>query len=361
MADIAISRTRTAAEGQKAVAVWLLVVCGAVFAMVVLGGVTRLTNSGLSIVDWRPITGVLPPLGDAGWREAFARYREFPEYQKINQGMTLAEFKSIFWFEFAHRLMGRLLGFLFFVPFVWFLVTRRVNRELAPKLIAMFVLGGLQGLLGWFMVKSGLVDRPEVSHLRLTAHLGLAVLIYGYMFWVALGLLSPAPGALRPREEKLGLLARGLVPWIFFVILTGGLVAGLDAGLAYNTFPLMDGRLAPGGFLSQTPWPTNFLDNTATVQFNHRWLAIITALLIAGLWLWARRAGLRGRPVLGVHLLLGAVGVQVVLGISTLVLVVPVPLAAAHQAGALLLFAAALFAAHALRRARAPQARDLNP
>lgn len=350
MADIAISRTRAAVDGQKAVAIWLLVVCGAVFAMVVLGGVTRLTDSGLSIVDWRPITGVLPPLGEGAWREAFARYQEFPEYQKINQGMTLAEFRSIFWFEFAHRLVGRLLGFIFFVPFVWFLVTRRVNRELAPKLAAMFVLGGLQGLLGWFMVKSGLVDRPDVSHLRLTAHLGLAVLIYGYMFWVALGLLSPAPGALPPTDEKVAYLTRGLVPWIFFVILTGGLVAGLDAGFVYNTFPLMDGGLVPGGFLSQAPWPTNFLDNLATVQFDHRWLAILTAVAIAGLWLWARRAGLEGRQALGVHFLLAAVVLQVVLGISTLVLVVPVALAAAHQAGALLLFTAAIFTAHALRR-----------
>ena len=356
MADIAIPRATAAAGGQKAVALWLLVVCAAVFAMVVLGGVTRLTNSGLSIVDWRPITGVLPPLSDAGWREAFARYQEFPEYQKINLGMTLGEFKSIFWFEFAHRLVGRLLGFIFFVPFIWFLVTRRVDRALAPKLVAMFVLGGLQGLLGWFMVKSGLVDRPDVSHLRLTAHLGLAVLIYGYMLWVALGLLTPRAGALRYGEEKLGHLARALVPWIFFVILTGGLVAGLDAGFAYNTFPLMDGDFVPGGFLEQTPWPANFLDNIATVQFDHRWLAILTAAAVVGLWIWARRSGLQGRAALAVHLLLAAVGGQVVLGISTLVLVVPVPLAAAHQAGALLLFTAAIFCAHSLRRPSAPAA-----
>lgn len=353
MADIAVSPTRVVTDSQKAVALWLLVVCAAVFAMVVLGGVTRLTDSGLSIVDWRPITGVLPPWSDGAWREAFARYQAFPEYQKVNQGMTLAEFRTIFWFEFAHRLLGRLLGFIFFLPFVWFLVTRRVNRELAPKLVAMFVLGGLQGVLGWFMVKSGLVDRPDVSHLRLTAHLGLAVLIYGYMFWVALGLLSPALGTVRPAPERLAFLTRGLVPWIFFVILTGGLVAGLDAGFVFNTFPLMDGGLVPGGFLSQVPWPANFLDNIATVQFDHRWLAILTAATIAGLWLWARRAGLEGRPALGLHLLLAAVLVQVVLGISTLVLVVPVALAAAHQAGALLLFTAAIFAAHTVRRSRA--------
>lgn len=361
MADIAIPQTRAGADDQKAVAVWLLVVCGAVFAMVVLGGVTRLTDSGLSIVDWRPITGVLPPLGEAAWREAFARYQEFPEYQKINQGMTLSEFKSIFWFEFAHRLVGRLLGFIFFVPFLWFVVTRRVNRVLAPKLIAMFVLGGLQGLLGWAMVKSGLVDRPDVSHLRLTAHLGLAILIYGYMFWVALGLLTPATGTLRPGEEKLAFLARGLVPWIFFVILTGGLVAGLDAGFVYNTFPLMDGDFVPAGFLSQAPWPTNFLDNIATVQFDHRWLAIFTAALIAALWVLARRAGLKGRPALALNLLLGAVGGQVALGISTLVLVVPVPLAAAHQAGALLLLTAAIFAAHTLRVPAAARVHGLVP
>ncbi len=348
MADIAIPQSRTASDANRAVAVWLLIVCAFVFAMVVLGGVTRLTNSGLSIVDWRPITGVLPPLSDAGWREAFARYQEFPEYRKINLGMTLGEFRSIFWFEFAHRLVGRALGVIFFVPFVWFLVTRRISRALAPKLVAMFVLGGLQGLLGWFMVKSGLVDRPDVSHLRLTAHLGLAVLIYGYMVWVALGLLSPVPDAMGAGARRFAQMARGLVPWVFFVILSGGLVAGLDAGFDYNTFPLMDGAFVPGGFLAHTPWPANFIDNPATVQFDHRWLAILTALAVVGLWLWARRIRLAGRAVLAVHLLLAAVVAQAALGISTLVLVVPVPLVAAHQAGALLLFTAAIFAAHAL-------------
>ena len=353
MTEIAIARTGGAA-GRRSVAVWLLVVCGFIFAMVVLGGITRLTGSGLSIVDWRPVTGVLPPLSDAAWAEAFARYQQFPEYQKVNQGMTLGGFKSIFWLEFVHRLVGRMLGFVFIVPFLWFLIGGRIERALVPRLVTMFVLGGAQGLLGWYMVQSGLVDRPDVSHLRLTAHLGLAVAIYGYILWVALDLLYPAGAGIHV-DTRVGRLAaglRGLVPWVFLVILSGGLVAGLDAGFAYNTFPLMDGDLVPAGFLAQAPWPANFIDNAIAVQFDHRLLAVLTGVAIAGLWLWGRRLRLPARLGLALHGLLAAVLVQVALGILTLLLVVPVALAAAHQAGALVLFSAAVVAAHAARRLR---------
>jgi cytochrome c oxidase assembly protein subunit 15 len=353
MAEIAIARTAGTAD-QRVVAAWLLVVCAFVFAMVVLGGVTRLTGSGLSIVDWRPITGILPPLDQNAWAEAFARYRQFPEYQKVNPGMTLSGFKSIFWLEFSHRLLGRLLGFVFVLPFLWFLVTRRIERAHVGKFVLMFVLGGAQGLLGWYMVKSGLVDRPDVSHLRLTAHLGLAVAIYGYIFWVALDLLYPPGAPIHVHRSARGLVAglRGLVPWVFLVILSGGLVAGLDAGFSYNTFPLMDGDLVPAGLLSLTPWPANLVGNAIAVQFDHRVLAVVTGIGVAGLWLWSQRVRLPARLALALHGLLAAVVLQLGLGILTLLLVVPIPLAAAHQAGALVLFSAAVVAAHAARRLR---------
>jgi cytochrome c oxidase assembly protein subunit 15 len=356
MTEIAAVRPGVAAS-RRWVATWLLVVCAFVFAMVVLGGVTRLTGSGLSIVDWRPITGVLPPLGEAAWAEAFARYRQFPEYQSVNQGMTLAGFKSIFWLEFVHRLVGRVLGIVFIVPFLWFLIGGRIERSLTPKLVIMFVLGGAQGLLGWYMVQSGLVERPDVSHLRLTAHLGLAVAIYGYILWVALDLLYPAGAGIHaePPARKLAAGLRALVPWVFLVILSGGLVAGLDAGLAYNTFPLMDGDIVPAGFLAQSPWPANFIGNAITVQADHRLLAVVTAIAVVVLWLWGQAQRLPTCLGLALHGLLAAAALQFALGILTLLLVVPIPLAAAHQAGALGLFTAALIAAHAARRLRPGQ------
>ena len=325
--------------------------------MVVLGGVTRLTGSGLSIVDWRPLTGVLPPLNDAAWAEAFARYQQFPEYQEVNRGITLAGFKSIFWLEFVHRLVGRVIGLVFIVPFLWFLIAGRIERALTLKLVIVFALGAAQGLLGWYMVRSGLVDRPDVSHLRLTAHLGLAVAIYGYVLWLALDLLYPAGEGIHAGSaaRRLAMGLRGLAPWVFLVILSGGLVAGLDAGLAYNTFPLMDGDLVPAGLLAQRPWPANFIDNAIAVQFDHRLLAVLTGAAITVLWLWGQRLRLPARLAIALHGLLAAVVLQVALGILTLILVVPIPLAAAHQAGALVLFSAAVLAAHAARHLRPGQ------
>ncbi|NQV82151.1 MAG: COX15/CtaA family protein, partial [Alphaproteobacteria bacterium] len=248
--------TRGLNRASEPIGWWLLGVCGLIFAMVVLGGVTRLTDSGLSIVDWRPLMGVLPPLDDETWRALFERYQAYPEYQKINVGMSLAGFKSIFWFEYAHRALGRIIGVAFLVPFLFFAFTGRVERALVPRMVSLFVLGALQGLLGWFMVKSGLVDRPDVSQYRLTAHLGLAVLIYGVMLWTALSVLAPVPVA--PNRAALRKVLRLLVPWVFLVVLSGGFVAGTDAGFAYNTFPLMDGRFVPLGLFDQSPALLNF-------------------------------------------------------------------------------------------------------
>ena len=341
------SRAAPSRGSPRAVAAWLLLCCALVFAMVVVGGVTRLTHSGLSITEWQPIVGTVPPLSAADWDEAFAKYRATPEYRQVNAGMTLPEFKRIFWWEYAHRLLGRAIGVAFLLPFVWFVARRRLPPGYAAPLAAIFVLGGAQGALGWYMVQSGLVDDPRVSQFRLTAHLGLAVLIFGAMLWTAMSLLRP-PGA--PRADANERLARGFAALVFAMILTGGLVAGLRAGFAYNTFPLMQGHVVPPGILMLEPAWRNFFWNMATVQFDHRVLAWTLALVTPLLWWRVQRApqtppGAR----VAAHVLLAMLGVQIALGIATLVNVVPLPLAALHQAGAVLVFALALNLAHALR------------
>ncbi len=336
----------------RQIAYWLAFCAVLVFAMVILGGVTRLTHSGLSMVQWRPVTGFLPPLGEQAWQETFDNYKKFPEYQKINLGMTLPEFKSIFYYEYSHRVLGRIIGLVFAIPFLYFVVRKRVGRRLFWKLLAMLILGGLQGGLGWYMVKSGLVDRPDVSHYRLAAHLGAALAIYGFILWVMMDLLWPSPrgGAI---AGAMGSYARGLVGAIFLIILSGALVAGLDAGFVYNTFPLMDGGFVPPDMFALSPTVANFLDNRSTVQFDHRLLAELLILAVLAFWWAARRHGPSGRTAMALNVFLGAAVVQVALGISTLLLVVPVTLAALHQAGALVLFAAAVWVAFELRQTAA--------
>jgi len=333
---------------RKAIAMWLLVCAALVFVMVVLGGVTRLTHSGLSMVNWRPVTGLLPPIGDVEWQQAFEEYKKYPEYQKVNVGMTVDGFKQIFWFEYSHRLLGRLIGLVFFVPFLYFAVRRRVGRRLFPKLLVMFVLGGLQGVLGWYMVKSGLVDRPDVSHLRLTAHLGAALVIYGFILWVALGLLGSGAADGDAVAARLRSITMVLVIAIGFVALSGGLVAGLDAGFHYNTFPKMDEFWVPEGLAVLEPWWINLLDNRTTVQFDHRLLAESLLLATIGIFIWGRRLGVSGRARQALSVLTGAVVVQAALGITTLVLVIPVSLAAMHQAGALVALACGVWVAREL-------------
>lgn len=337
---------------QRAIALWLLTVCALVFAMVVLGGVTRLTRSGLSIVEWQPLVGAIPPLSEADWLELFEKYKRTPEYLKVNVGMDLAGFKGIFWLEYLHRLLGRAIGVVFLVPFLYFLIRRQIERALAPKLVIMFVLGGLQGLLGWLMVASGLVDEPRVSPYRLTAHLGLAVIIYAYMLWVALGLLYPGGTGRATVPPGLRRKSVALTAFAFLVILSGGFVAGTRAGFAFNDWPLMFGHIVPPGLYALEPWWVNLFENVATVQFNHRLLAYLLAAGVIALWWSARRAELPARSRTALNLLVLALTVQVALGIATLIYIVPVPLAAAHQAGALALFTAALYLAHSLRAPR---------
>ena len=328
-----------------------------VFAMVVLGGVTRLSHAGLSMVEWKPLTGWLPPMNESEWDDAFARYRQYPEYRKLNVGMTLSSFKSIFWLEYGHRLWGRLIGVAFIVPLSIFLLRGRLDRPLTTRLVIIFILGGLQGLLGWYMVKSGLVDEPDVSQYRLTAHLAAALVIYGYVLWVALDLWIPRTESFARRLRAPHVLpAVAVAGLIFFTALSGGLVAGLDAGFIYNTFPLMEGRVVPDHLFAARPWYLNPFENIVTVQFDHRVLALVLLAAVAIFWSRARRGGLETGARFAVDALAAMAAVQVALGISTLLLVVPPALAAAHQAGALVLFGIAVWVVHALGQpARPPQ------
>jgi len=332
---VAMAEDSAPAHTRRAVGIWLLACCAMVFAMVAIGGITRLTESGLSIVEWRPITGVLPPLGEAAWQAEFDKYRQIDQYRLMNRGMSLDEFKTIFFWEWFHRLWGRLIGVVFAVPFVWFLARGQVRGALAAKLFLLFCLGGLQGAIGWWMVKSGLeANMLAVSQYRLAIHLGLALLLYLGLLWLALDLLR-ARAALRASA----LAALGLV---YATAIAGAFVAGLDAGMRFNTFPLMDGRLVPAGYGDIEPFWKNLFENHASVQFNHRWLGV-ASLLAVGALAWRLRER-RPRAALAMAL---AAGVQVALGIATLLLWVPVPLAAAHQAGSVVLLTAVAFAAHA--------------
>jgi cytochrome c oxidase assembly protein subunit 15 len=346
--------THLDARHDRQVATWLLFCAAVVFGMILLGGVTRLTNSGLSMVEWKPLMGVIPPLTQEAWLETFEKYKQFPEYQKVNRGMSLDAFKSIFMFEYLHRVLGRLIGVIFFFPMVFFWARGRLRPGLPPKLVVLFFLGGLQGLLGWYMVKSGLVNNPRVSQYRLTAHLGVAVVIYAYMLWLSFELLRvrrDAQGAAPAvRAGPLGSFALVLVGLVYVMILSGGLVAGTRAGLAYPTWPLMGDSFIPPGLYSMSPAWLSIFEDVTTIQFNHRMYAYGLVLVIAVFALRIWRSEVTGRGRLAAGLLVAATALQVTLGISTLLLKVPVWLAASHQGGAVLLLSASLYCAHVLRR-----------
>ena len=350
-AEAALASTRTHQAAPRTVAAWLFVCCALVFAMVVVGGVTRLTGSGLSIVEWQPIIGTIPPLSDADWQQAFEKYQQTPQYKLVNRAMSVGEFKGIFWWEYIHRLLGRLIGVAFFVPLVWFVARRQIPPGYAWKLSGIFVLGGLQGAMGWYMVKSGLVDDVRVSQFRLTAHLALALAIFAAMFWVGFTLVDPNRARLSsPAQRGARTWAIGFLALVCAMIVTGAFVAGIRAGFAYNTFPLMNGSIVPTEIFTLEPWWRNFFWNIATVQFDHRLIAWVIAFTAPVLWLRLKATdGLPRRARIGGGLLMALVVAQIALGIATLLFVVPIPLAAAHQAGAVLVFAAALNLVHALR------------
>jgi heme a synthase len=337
---ISSQSSRTDPKADRAVGLWLLVCCVMIFVMVIIGGITRLTESGLSITEWRPVSGIVPPLSAADWVKEFALYQQIPEYQQLNRGMTLDEFKGIFWWEYIHRLWGRLIGIVFAAGFLVLLLRRQIRRSLAPHLVVMFVLGSLQGALGWFMVESGLSVRTDVSQYRLAVHFLAALAIYSYLFWVALTLLRPAPiagasGRLRPHL----LTIAGL---LFLTLMFGAFVAGLNGGLVYNSFPLMGGALVPGDAF-QTTWSA--FEDPVTAQFIHRWLAVTVVALVLALWL--RRRSVSPAAARPIDSLAAMALLQAGLGIGTLLLQVPIPLAAAHQAGAVVLWTLTLWALHA--------------
>ncbi|AFM12748.1 Heme A synthase [Turneriella parva DSM 21527] len=324
----------TGSAALRPVTAWLYICAAVVFAIVVIGGITRLTRSGLSIVEWKPVSGVVPPIGETEWQAEFEKYKATPEYRLVNHTMTLPEFKNIFWWEFIHRIFARLVGVIFLLPFLWFLVRKRIDRPLALRLGVIFALGGFQGVLGWYMVKSGLVNDPHVSHLRLTSHLMTAVLIYALMLMTAWSLET------RPRVQGSRAFAWANVILVFVMMASGALVAGLKAGKMYNTFPLMNGQYFPQGALGFSPVLSNFSDNPIMVQFLHRNFAY--GLGVFFFWqLWRERKNVSlNHPLAWIVM---AYLLQFLLGVFTLLKAVPVSLGALHQANALILFTATLF------------------
>jgi heme a synthase len=324
----------------RALRLWLGALAALIAVMILVGGATRLTESGLSITEWKPVMGAIPPFSETAWREAFEAYKQIPQYTELNRGMSLDQFKTIYWWEWTHRFLGRLIGVVYLVPFVAFWIAGYIPRPLLPRLLLLFGLGALQGAVGWYMVMSGLTDRVSVSQYRLTVHFGIALLILGYTLWLMFAL----GGERRPaRGSAAAFIARLVLALIFLQMLAGALVAGLDAGMGFNTWPLIDGALIPAGLGAAEPWYLNPFENPLAVQFNHRMLgyAVVVAALAQFAWLGLRKAE---PPLLGSSLTVALLAVlQAVLGVWTLLLAVPIILGLAHQAGAVLVFAAALY------------------
>ncbi|MEX6505647.1 COX15/CtaA family protein [Jiella sp. M17.18] len=336
-----------ASRGRSAVKIWLYAVALFIFALVLVGGATRLTESGLSITEWKPIHGVIPPLTTAEWQEEFARYRQIPQYKEMNEGMTLSGFKSIFWWEWTHRLLARGVGFVFAIPLLFFWLTGRLEPFLKPRLLGILALGGLQGAIGWWMVASGLSVRTEVSQYRLATHLTLACIIFTATLWVARGLARPRTEAPPSRGSA---YVGGLIVLLALVqIYMGGLVAGLRAGYTFNTWPLMDGQIVPDGLLVMHPAWRNFFENVMTVQFMHRCGAYLL-FIVTGLHAVAAYVQAPGtRHARGALILFLVVTAQACIGISTLLLAVPLDLALLHQAGGITVLATAVIHARGLR------------
>jgi cytochrome c oxidase assembly protein subunit 15 len=332
---------------RRAVAFWLFAVALVILGMVTIGGLTRLTGSGLSITQWDPIMGAIPPLNQAAWMEAFAKYQRVPQYMVENRGMTLEGFKGIFWWEWTHRLLGRLVGVLFLVPFLWFAWVGAIRRADWPRMLLLFALGGLQGFIGWWMVSSGLEVRTSVSQYRLAIHLGAALLLLVACLWIGLEYLRDKGGRGDARR------AYAFAGLVYFQMLLGALVAGLHAGLIYNTWPDMNGRVLPEDAFFSAPWWINFFENPGLAQFDHRIGAYIAAGFAA--FIYARGIKLGGYAKASAKTLAIVTVCQIFLGITTLLLQAPEWLAAAHQVTAALLLCAAVWHAYELR-ASAPNA-----
>ena len=330
------------AAASRAVSLWLWFVAALVLAMVIVGGATRLTESGLSITEWQPLLGAIPPMHEGDWLAAFEKYKQIPQYSLVNDGMSLEAFKTIYWWEWGHRFLGRLIGVAFLLPFLVFWIAGYIPRALLPRLAGLFVLGGLQGAVGWYMVKSGLVTRVDVSQYRLAAHLGIAVAILGYTLWLIFDLGRERGGVTQSGSLASAWIAGTVLALIYLQILAGGLVAGLDAGFGYNTWPLINGAFVPSGLGEAQPLVLNLFENPLTVQFDHRLLgySVVLATILQAGWLALRRAA--PELVTSAFILMCLALLQATLGVWTLLLAVPIGLGLAHQAGAILLFAAAL-------------------
>ena len=332
-------------KDNKKVIYWLLTGCILIFIMVIVGGITRLTHSGLSISNYKLISGTIPPTNALQWNEAFDLYKQYPEYQKLNYNMTIDEFKDIYFWEWIHRVIGRFIGLVFVIPFVYFLLRKQLTKSTIKKCLILLAMGGFQGFLGWFMVKSGLVDKPDVSHYRLAMHLTTAFLTFAYTFWVALDLIFPSKKEINTRFRNL--IRVGLVILVIQII-WGAFVAGLDAGWIHNHWPLMnDGELIHQSVTTeQEPLWRNFIEGKSGVQFIHRYLAYIVVGIIGFIWFKARKNKTTALQQKGINLLLILVGVQFVLGVLTLVLFVPVWLGVLHQVTAFFLLATMTFTLH---------------
>ena len=323
---------------RRGVSIWLLFVAGMVLFMIIVGGLTRLTQSGLSMVEWRPLMGTIPPITEAEWLDVFAKYKAYPEYQKVNKGMSLSEFKPIFYFEYSHRILGRLIGLVFALPAVFFWIKKAFPKAMIPKMLLLFVLGGAQGVIGWWMVKSGLVDRVDVSQYRLAVHLTLACVIFAYALWVARGLAWHSTHITPP--NRLRLFAPLVATLVMIQIFMGGLVAGLDAGLASNEWPKMLGEWVPEDISAMTPLWINWFENPISVQFNHRISAYILLLVILIQWWIAKSSNAEAPHKRRTMIIVVLAFIQAVIGILTVLWEVPINTALTHQAFAVVLLAA---------------------
>ena len=329
----------------KKVIYWLFTGCALIFIMVVVGGITRLTHSGLSMPDYKLISGTIPPINDQQWQEAFELYKQYPEYQKLNSNISLTEFKGIFFWEWLHRVIGRFIGLVFIIPFLYFIITRQLDKSTIKKTIILLILGGFQGFLGWYMVKSGLVDRPDVSHYRLAAHLTTAFVTFAFTLWVALDLIFPIKQTINKTYRNLIRIGLAI---LFIQIIYGAFVAGLDAGFIHNHWPMMsEGKFMHETVLTEkTPVYKNFIEGRSGVQFVHRILAFIVVISIAIIYIKGKKIAVSNHQLNGLNSLLILVGVQSLLGVLAILLQVPLWLGIAHQIGAFLLLSSMIFTLH---------------
>ena len=329
----------------KKVIYWLFTGCVLIFIMVVVGGITRLTHSGLSIPDYKLISGTIPPINDQQWEEAFELYKQYPEYQKLNSNITLTEFKGIFFWEWLHRVIGRVLGLVFIITFLYFLITRQLDKSTIKKTIILLILGGFQGFLGWYMVKSGLVDRPDVSHYRLAAHLTTAFVTFAFTLWIALDLIFPIKKTINKTYRNLIRIGLAI---LFIQIIYGAFVAGLDAGFIHNHWPMMsEGKFMHETVLiEKTPVYKNFIEGRSGVQFIHRILAFFVVISVVIIYIKGKKIAISNYQLNGLNSLLILVGVQSLLGVLAILLQVPLWLGIAHQIGAFLLLSSMTFTLH---------------